>query len=305
MKPTFRFTTRAVVRAVLEGKNGSQSVRNSQGKPFLAGYAFEPSSGWGIISQTPIEVVNEPVQAYLRHMVKLALPFFLLVLLFSWLFSSFIAYPLHRLAKFSEHVHLDRGNEIPFPTIGSSIYEMRHLQRSIKMAVQEINRHLKELNIEIETDALTGLANRRTFNLVLEKWTNKGTPFSLIIIDVDHFKQVNDTFGHITGDAVLKFVATTMLQISRQEDVCFRYGGEEFGIFVQSGDDEAVQEIAERLRRTVKNTISPTGKPITISLGIATYPVHAVNPIELISHADEALYQSKTKGRNQTTVYDS
>jgi diguanylate cyclase (GGDEF)-like protein len=291
------------VQQVLEGRTGSQSIRNSKGQLFLAGYSFVPNAGWGIISQTPDAVVDRPVHDYYLHLVQFAFPFLLLSLLISWVVSIFIAYPLHCLARFSEQVHLDSESKIPFPAIGSAIYEVRQLQLSMKRAVREINRHLKELNIEIQTDALTGLVNRRTFDLILDKWIEKGQFFTIILLDIDYFKKVNDSFGHQTGDAVLKLLSNIMLRISRQEDVCFRYGGEEFGILVKSGDVEMARKIAERLREEVRKTISPTGKSITVSLGLATYPLHAHNSVELVSHADQALYHSKSNGRNCTTVY--
>ena len=93
----------------------------------------------------------------------------------------------------------------------------------------------------------------------------------MIMIDIDHFKKVNDTYGHLVGDDVLKFLSSLINDMTRKDDLCFRYGGEEFGILVQDMNMEEVLKIAERLRIKVADTMNPTGKPITISLGIAPY----------------------------------
>ncbi len=190
-----------------------------------------------------------------------------------------------------------------FPKIKSNIYEVKQLYQSIDLAFQKIKHHINQLDIEIQTDALTGLANRRTFDLVINDQIHNGTSFSLIMLDIDFFKKVNDTFGHLLGDDVLRFLARTMQELSRESDLCFRYGGEEFAIIVPYGDCETAIDIAERLRMNIESTASPTGEAITISLGISIYPKHGQDVKEIISAADEALYISKSTGRNKTTFY--
>ena len=99
---------------------------------------------------------------------------------------------------------------------------MKQLYQSIELAFQEIKHHIHQLDIEVQTDALTGLANRRTFDLVINEQIHNDTSFSLILLDIDFFKKVNDTFGHLKGDDVLKFLASTMQELSREGDLCFR-----------------------------------------------------------------------------------
>ena len=123
------------------------------------------------------------------------------------------------------------------------------------------------------------------------------------MLDIDFFKKVNDTFGHLKGDDVLIYLARTMKELSREGDLCFRYGGEEFAIIVPYGDAETATVIAERLRMKLESTPCPTGDAITVSLGISVYPEHGQDSKEIISAADKALYRSKSKGRNKTTVY--
>ena len=217
--------------------------------------------------------------------------------------SRSISKPLYLLAQYTEKLFTPRGNfNTEFPKIKSNLYEVNQLYQSIEYAFQKIKNHINQLDIEIQTDALTGVANRRTFNLVINEQIQNGTPFSLIMLDIDFFKKVNDTFGHLKGDDVLIYLARTMQELSREGDLCFRYGGEEFAIIVPYGDAETATVIAERLRMKLESTASPTGDVITVSLGIAVYPEHGQDPKEIISAADKALYRSKSEGRNKTTV---
>ncbi len=215
-----------------------------------------------------------------------------------------ISKPLHTLAKYTEKLIVQKGNmNSDFPKIKSSTYEVKQLYQSLQLAMQEVHHHINQLNIDIQTDALTGLANRRTFDLVINEQIYDRTPFSLIFLDIDFFKKVNDTYGHLVGDDVLRFLAYTMKELTRKGDLCFRYGGEEFAIIVPYGDCDTTIEIAERLRMKLESTVCPTGETITISLGIAFYPEHGQNSDEIISAADEALYISKSEGRNKTTLF--
>jgi diguanylate cyclase (GGDEF)-like protein len=293
-----------MVHLALSGQSGSMKVLNTINLPFYAGYSYLSSSGWGIVSQTPTSVINKPLAELLQRMILQSLPFLLLVLLIGCLVAVRITKPLNRLSKFSEETFLNKSfhNHNKVPEIKSNIYEVRQLYQSAKTGFQQIHNHLNDLRIEIETDGLTGIANRKSFDLVLEKLINSQTPFSLILLDIDHFKSVNDTYGHLIGDDVLQYLAKIMLDLSREEDLCFRYGGEEFGVIVKSGDTELAKNVAERLRTTVEKLQSPTGKHITISLGVATYPKHEKEVKQLISNADKALYESKVKGRNRTTI---
>lgn len=293
-----------MVQKALAGQSGYEQITNSQGRHFFAGYAYEPLSGWGIFSQTPASVIKQPTQDLVMKMIYQALPFFILILLAAWFVAYRIAKPLHMLAKFSKEFSFLRG-EIPTPILNmrSGIYEVQHLHRGTITAMKKIKSHIRELNIEIQTDGLTGLANRRTFDLVVNEWISEGTSFSVILLDIDHFKQVNDAYGHLAGDEVLQFLAQTMLDLCREGDWCFRYGGEEFAILVSYGSIAEAKYIGERLRTTLMSKKCPTGGYITVSSGIATYPLHGQSLKELISAADQALYQSKRKGRNQITIY--
>ncbi len=154
-----------------------------------------------------------------------------------------------------------------------------------------------------ETDGLTGVANRRTFEVTLELEVTRafrnGDRLSLIMGDIDHFKKLNDNHGHQTGDEVLRTVAAALRGVSRDFDTVARYGGEEFAVILPNCAEEEALAAAERLRTSVAS--AGTVVPVTISVGVATYPVHASGGTGLVQAADEALYESKRAGRNRVT----
>lgn len=156
------------------------------------------------------------------------------------------------------------------------------------------------------TDELTGLHNRRSFKeilgLALSAVRRHGHPLSLISIDLDHFKSVNDTFGHSVGDKVLKEFADLVLEKIRGEDVAVRWGGEEFSILLSHTPCEAAAALAERIRKSFEqNANSATPLAITASFGVAQLRDEE-NEDDLIRRADDALYRAKHQGRNQVVI---
>jgi len=160
-----------------------------------------------------------------------------------------------------------------------------------------------QVQTQAMTDGLTGLYNHRHFQESLEREINRadrnGHKLSLILLDLDQLKNINDKFGHRSGDAALRHVAEIMLASVRNVDVCARYGGEEFVVILpQCGRADAL-EVAERLREAI--AASPVAKvgQVTASLGVATYPAAAKSKEDLIEMADKAMYQAKSDGRNK------
>ncbi|HUH03642.1 MAG TPA: GGDEF domain-containing protein [Kofleriaceae bacterium] len=160
-------------------------------------------------------------------------------------------------------------------------------------------------------DGLTGAFNKRYFNERLDseyKYAERHRePLTLMMLDIDHFKPVNDEHGHMAGDHVLKLFATAMMSSVRNEDVFARYGGEEFAIISRAIPAESARVFAERLRRAAERLgIEYEGKhiPLTVSIGVATYPdAVAASAVDLLSAADRALYWAKEAGRNRIAVY--
>ena len=178
-----------------------------------------------------------------------------------------------------------------------------HVARDIteRKQVEEQQRRLAE------TDDLTRLWNRRYFMNSLEKEIERaqryGQVFSLLMLDIDHFKVVNDTYGHAAGDRVLQHFSVIFGMLFRQVDVPARLGGEEFAVLLpQTGMDDAYS-VAERFRKSVQSSPFHTGKAdifFTVSIGVAAYRLHISSPDEILKMADNALYDAKDAGRNRT-----
>jgi diguanylate cyclase (GGDEF)-like protein/PAS domain S-box-containing protein len=161
-------------------------------------------------------------------------------------------------------------------------------------------------------DSLTGLYNHRTFYSLLEdeiaRTKRYNRPVSLLMLDIDYFKRVNDIHGHQTGDAILKGLSDLLLKQARTIDRVCRYGGEEFTVILPETDVVTAMKIAERLRATVERQSFNIGGSkaiaITASIGVATYPQQAHSPEELVKASDIALYAAKGSGRNQVCCYE-
>ncbi|HHW36046.1 MAG TPA: sensor domain-containing diguanylate cyclase [Bacillales bacterium] len=288
-----------IVKKVVSGKSGQGKVTNTEGHQFFAGYAYERNTGLGIISQTPISVINEPLESLFKSMIIQSLPLLLVILILAWVLGSMITRPINKLAKFSENA-LREHSFVPYKSlkINTTIFEVDYLYH-------HINNYFHLLNKQIQIDGLTGLYNRKTFDSVMKEFIAKKVPFSLILLDIDHFKKVNDTYGHLVGDEVLRYLANMIKSISASCELCFfRYGGEEFVILTKSENLDMAFDVAEKLRMKIAETTSPTGKPITVSMGVTLASFEDQSPGEIISRADEALYESKTTGRNKTTIFN-
>lgn len=161
----------------------------------------------------------------------------------------------------------------------------------------------QQVQKQAATDALTGIPNRRTFESVLEREMSRaarnGEQVTLAIFDIDHFKSFNDTYGHQTGDDVLKKVAQALASACRDFDTAARYGGEEFVVVLPACSSKESLAVAERLRKAISEIEAVTS--VTASSGVATFPTHATDLASLVKAADEALYESKRAGRDRVT----
>jgi diguanylate cyclase (GGDEF)-like protein len=170
-------------------------------------------------------------------------------------------------------------------------------------AIQNANNfdRLKQLAY---VDGLTGIHNRRFFEMRIVEELERAGRFqgrmSAIMVDIDHFKKLNDEFGHLLGDETLRLVATILKQQLRKMDMVCRYGGDEFAILVPETTGENAIRVAEKLRRHVETHPFPgVPRPVTISCGVADYPSHGMTRDEVVAAADTALYTAKQAGRNR------
>jgi diguanylate cyclase (GGDEF)-like protein len=199
----------------------------------------------------------------------------------------------------------------------TSLLEQLAVQISIAIQQSEIYQQLQNANQQLENlamvDQLTQIANRRSFdqklNYIWEQFLRKQNCVSLLLCDIDYFKQYNDTYGHAAGDDCLRLVGQVFQQtVKRATDLAARYGGEEFAVILPNTDTNGAVQIAQAINQAIQHLKIPhrassVMEYVTVSIGIATViPTPDMVPLELISAADAALYQAKSQGRNRYFV---
>jgi diguanylate cyclase (GGDEF)-like protein len=189
--------------------------------------------------------------------------------------------------------------------------EIGELARDITNMASSLDSINQKLNDAARTDGLTGILNRRSCDEVLEQHFNAALRydmiFSVVMLDIDHFKSVNDMHGHAAGDQTLRTFAAICQEQIRDCDFIFRFGGEEFLVLLPNTDKNDSMVVAERIRKSIRNaTIELEDKKIkiTASLGISSFPEDGLEQGELIRNADNALYKAKDNGRNQSVAFE-
>ncbi|WP_374604081.1 diguanylate cyclase [Arenimonas sp.] len=330
-------------RAVGEGARGAVLETWPDGKQYLTGYVptqgYESYAGlgWTVLVRKEASQAFEPVRELSREIWLAAIAITVLFLLLGTLMARWIGAPLHALSEAARRIQA-REPDAAFPR-ERGYREARELTVALRGLVDELTTHERELtqmaagleqrvrertlalseaNAQLEvlamTDALTGLANRRHFGDQLAREATRaaetGHPLSLITLDIDRFKAINDQHGHPAGDAVLRRVALLLEEQVRASDLLARVGGEEFAVLaVDTGLVEATQ-LAERLRAAIENAgpiaVGRAAIPVTISLGVVTRRIQGGElsraPERLLAAADDALYRAKRNGRNRVEV---
>lgn len=186
--------------------------------------------------------------------------------------------------------------------------ESREMAREFSDLHKKMSRSRERFKRLAHQDKLTGLDNRALFDRTIKEWFDQARlgkkDLSLIFIDIDHFKKVNDTYGHAQGDEALRAVAKLIRSALRQEDMVARYGGEEFVALCFGMSADNAWAAAESLRNLVERATPGILRfPVTISAGIATFPKHCQKSEDLLRFADQALYRAKSSGRNRVMIY--
>lgn len=214
-------------------------------------------------------------------------------------------------AESSERVDIEAMNAGALDYLVKGEISSRSLERSLRYALK-LGETLEALRRLATRDQLTGLLNRREFDRLLaeeeERSRRFGHPLGLVMVDIDHFKRVNDTHGHPVGDAVLREVARRLAAEARSVDRVARFGGEEFGMIIMESDGAAAFDIARRVCAAVQREpiLAKDTLPlnVTISAGAASLPRDARTAEELVAAADKALYAAKAMGRNAALAFE-
>jgi diguanylate cyclase (GGDEF)-like protein len=279
--------------------------------------------GWGVVAQIGEEEVYAQTVRIRTLILTICLGLLLAIGLTAYLLGLTIVRPLDRLTNGAAKVATgDLGVQLPVVSrsevgyLTQAFNDMVARLRQGQEALATINKTLIEKNKELQTlsitDSLTGLYNRKHFMEALATEVARAKrhkhPCSVMMIDIDHFKKYNDTFGHQAGDDLLKKIGRIFTESLRSIDYASRYGGDEFIVLLPEVGSGGVVEVAERIRERVDaEALSSDAKMvvITVSIGVAAFPEHGKNPETIIATADGALYHAKRSGRNRVVLASS
>jgi diguanylate cyclase (GGDEF)-like protein len=258
-----------------------------------------PRIDWAVIAELPAHEAFSQV-ARLRNLTIVVLAALVVVLgSLGWLLGVLIVRPVVRLSQGAAKV-AGGDLEVGLPVIaGGEVGYLTEVFNDMVARLREGRQELERLSV---TDGLTGLFNRRRLMEALDEEVRRGQRhdrrFAVLMADIDHFKQYNDTHGHLAGDRVLARVAEILRETTRDLDCAARYGGEEFFVLMPETTLEGAMEVADRMRARLAGEIIGGGH-VTLSAGVAEFPVHGETVEAIIASADAALYEAKREGRNR------
>jgi len=307
-------TVTALPEETLRRLRGAESTTVSYQAPdglaVVGALSAVPRSDWSAVAEIPAASAFRDIRR-LRDATALLLVVLLGVVgSLAYGLGLLIVQPLGRLMLAANRV---AGGDLSVDVPASGGGELSHLAGVFNDMVRRLREGHAELERLSVTDELTGLANRRRLTAELERELRRsgrhGRPVSILMLDVDHFKHFNDTYGHPAGDAVLKRLASTVRECVRDVDTVARYGGEEFTVILPETPVAEAARVAERIRASAEqDRFTPEGESVplnvTVSIGYAWFPENAGTPDALIEAADQALYRSKESGRNRVTAAD-
>lgn len=287
---------------------------------------------WHVVARQPASIAQAAVTSLRLKLMTVAGFSGLVFLLLAYLVAKRTSRPIEALADAARRISRRESNvDLPDPKSARSL-ELSQLYDSFGSMTRSLlqrEKQLEALNASLESqvaartleltaanekltalaikDPLTGLSNRRHFDerllLAFQQMNRSALPYHVMMIDADHFKRVNDTFGHDVGDQVLKKIAQILASSVRETDVVARYGGEEFVVLLSDADPQYhAKRIAEKLRQQIESSTFPQVNSITVSIGLSTATSDDPLPESALRRADEALYKAKKEGRNRVQV---
>ncbi|WP_275234784.1 sensor domain-containing diguanylate cyclase [Pantoea ananatis] len=283
----------------LASTTSGQLMIQEEGKKYLIGYASLQKTDWNIF----MSGTSETVGSLMAHTARSAFWFILGVIVLTATCMAFLAtrisYPLEKLAGMVRDGGSDASPEL-LSSVNTWYNEADRLREAVQQHRRAVAGHVADLNDKAMTDPLTGLNNRRGFYIQAAQHSEEPVQ-SAIAIDIDHFKKINDRYGHDAGDEVLVSLAGLLRKRCRTLDVISRFGGEEFILLLPGTALNDAAAMAERIREAVSKTSFPFISAMTVSLGVATLS-ETEDKDALLRRADEALYAAKGDGRNRVMI---
>lgn len=307
------------------------------------GYRSYPGLGWQVAARRPVTVIYAPADSLVREILLVGALALCAATVVAWLVAETVAGPLRKLSEELDVIgrtagassvarqhgsrdvlHLSAAirsllrrvgsaeaeQDLSSSTIASLRREMEKQAETSKAKIMRIDADIHDLRILADTDAMTGLLNRRAFLPYAEQaysdYNRTQKECSFLMFDIDHFKAINDTFGHSTGDDVIRRVADVLREETRVNDKIARFGGEEFVLLLPETSSSAAAETAERLRQAIAACRVQHGDrtiDITVSVGCATSDATGRDVEDFIQRADQSLYAAKASGRNRVRSF--
>lgn len=289
------------------------------------GYRDQPGMGWIVLARRPAAHAFAPVHQMVATLAGLGVVIAILGVLLSGTIARRLAAPIHELTAAAGRIGREQKGEM-FPHLKGSVeivrlssvlrlllcrigfaeQETKAVENRAEAEAQRLTENIDSLRRLAETDPLTGLLNRRTWLALAESATaNAPSGLGVLMIDIDHFKSINDQHGHAAGDAVIRAVADMLLSSTGDRHRVARFGGEEFIVLSRGDDTAGLAALGERIRRTIETTPVQHGDDtltVTVSCGIALTSGTDRDVHGLIERADAALYMAKNGGRNRIAV---
>jgi len=315
------------IRSISLAQEGAIQTVTLEGVPTASVWSRSAATDWSVGIGIPREILEKDLQAGMFWLASGLSALLLASLVLAWFVGRQIAVSVQALKLPA----LAMGKGLVEPETPVLIEEVAEVAGAIRQAARLLERHqadlvqvqstnLQDLERRVEertrelvrantrleqlalTDMLTGLHNRNSANGRLRReflrFKRSGSCYALLFLDLDHFKQVNDTYGHETGDQVLRLLAKVLMGAIRESDYVARYGGEEFLVLLPDTNLDGALVLAERIRVNVMEQALPLVNHVTVSIGVAVVHAEDENEDASVRRADEAMYQAKTDGRN-------
>lgn len=293
-----RIGRKSVIFGKLVGKSGSKIMKDSSNKNQFIGYSKVPNLKWVVAVSTPTAEIMHSRNIVNYEILALSITLGVLIILLGTYTVRRYTKPLDQLIFSFNTLKDGKYKKINPDNYKDEFHEMVRVYNNTIESLKETHNDLEEA---ADIDSLTEAYNRRAFNKLLssvkKEAKNNLQSLGILLLDVDYFKELNDTYGHLSGDKILKNLTEIMME-SAGENSVFRFGGDEFAVVLQNISDEKLISIAEKIR--LKAEVSLDG--CTVSIGAAKFPKDTDSIDELIDFADKALYISK-ESKNKVTIY--